>query len=250
MRSPSSLLASACLLAASANAHFQMLRPEVTGFDDRNQDKGPCGQVTLDFNSPKTEFHVGGDAVAVRTLHSSGTWLYRASLDNTASPSKWLRVHPILFQGGLGTFCQPQIAVPASWAGKKGIISAVNNAPDGMLYSCAVVSFVAGTGTAPSSCTNASAIQLSFTNDDALAALAETTDTSGAGGSTGGGSTGGGSTGGGNGTVGGGSSPSPTAASPPAGTTTTRPNGASRLLDGGNAVTALMMALLGAAYAL
>jgi len=41
---------------------------------------------------------------------------------------------PIVQQVGLGAFCEPDISVPASWAGQQGIISVVQDGPDGVLY--------------------------------------------------------------------------------------------------------------------
>jgi hypothetical protein len=41
---------------------------------------------------------------------------------------------PAVLQTGLGDFCEPDVVIPASWAGSKGVIGIVQDAPDGILY--------------------------------------------------------------------------------------------------------------------
>jgi hypothetical protein len=41
---------------------------------------------------------------------------------------------PAVQQTGLGAFCEPDVSIPASWAGSKGVIGVVQDAPDGILY--------------------------------------------------------------------------------------------------------------------
>ncbi|KAK1839827.1 GPI anchored protein, partial [Colletotrichum chrysophilum] len=115
------------------------------------------------------DFHVAGDAVGMSNGHPQTTWLFRATLDQTAS-GNWTQVFPIVLQTGLGNFCEPQIAVPAEYAGKKGVLGVVAHSPDGLLYSCAAVNFVTGTAATNSDCKNAS-ITVDFSSDPSLTAL-------------------------------------------------------------------------------
>jgi len=75
----------------------------------------------------------------------------------------------------LGSFCEPDITVPNSWAGKSGIIQVVQDAVDGQLYQCALVNFVSGkASSAPSSCSNATGLKASFTTDAKLSSILPT----------------------------------------------------------------------------
>jgi len=163
----------ASLLLASASAHFTLDYPQsLAMFDEDTEPTGPCGGPSLNSSSPVTDFHVGGDNLAMTLLHPQGTWLFRATLDTTAS-SGWSVLFPEVQQSGLGQFCEPKIPVNASWAGKKGIISVVVDAPDGILYQCAAVNFVNGTASSnQATCVNGSSITGSFISDQALATVA------------------------------------------------------------------------------
>jgi hypothetical protein len=67
------------------------------------------------------------------SIHPQATWLFRATLDLTAS-GNWTSLLPAIQQTGLGAYCEQGVTVPASWAGSKGIIGVVQDAPDGILY--------------------------------------------------------------------------------------------------------------------
>ncbi|KAJ3951673.1 hypothetical protein N0V92_011906, partial [Colletotrichum tropicale] len=161
------------------------------GDSDENQGTAPCGGYTASSSSATTDFHVAGDAVGMSNGHPQTKWLFRATLDQTAS-GNWTQVFPIVLQTGLGNFCEPQIAVPAEYAGKKGVLGVVAHSPDGLLYSvsppinerrdsmhtqrltqtpqCAAVNFVTGTAATNSDCKNAS-ITVDFSSDPSLTAL-------------------------------------------------------------------------------
>jgi hypothetical protein len=154
------------LLTQAAWAHFNLNYPETIGFNDEAQHDGPCGGFTPDFaKNTFTDFHTGGDAVATVTTHVEGTWLYRITLDETAS-GNWTQAFPIVRQNGLGAFCEPIITIPTEFVGQKGILGAVTNTSDGLLFQvrrlrsqpsplypitrrsvpqCAAVNFVEGT---------------------------------------------------------------------------------------------------------
>jgi hypothetical protein len=122
------------LLIAVAQAHFLLNYPKSIGFSDDAQRDGPCGGFTPDFSKNNfTDFHIGGDNIATRTTHPQGNWLYRFTLDPTAS-GNWTQAFPIVQQSGLGSFCEPLVTIPSQLAGEKGVLGVVSNTPDGLLF--------------------------------------------------------------------------------------------------------------------
>ncbi|OAA50342.1 hypothetical protein NOR_00792 [Metarhizium rileyi] len=166
------------------SAHFLLNYPKSIGFEDSKEDTGPCGGFTPDLSKKLVDFHVGGDAIAMKLTHPQGNWLFRVTTDEKAE-SGWEQIFPIVQQSGLGDFCEPEVTVPTKYAGKKGILSIVSSATDGLLYQCAVVNFVDGKGDKPSACVNASGVTASFTSDSKLTALLGNGSPSGSGSSTG-----------------------------------------------------------------
>ncbi|RCI14742.1 hypothetical protein L249_6682 [Ophiocordyceps polyrhachis-furcata BCC 54312] len=151
------ITASLCWLLGLASAHFQLLHPPSIGFSDENEDKAPCGGFDPDFSKPAFDFHVGGEALAMRLTHQQGNWLFRATTDQKAA-SGWKQMFPVVMQSGLGDFCEPAVKAPSGFEGKKGV--------------CVAVNFVKGSAdNIPSQCRNASSVQSSFTSDDQLSAL-------------------------------------------------------------------------------
>ncbi|KAK0639887.1 hypothetical protein B0T16DRAFT_337055 [Cercophora newfieldiana] len=165
---------SALLFLSAANAHFILLAPpslEGSSLDDSKEANAPCGALVPDLSQKSaTDFHVDGDFISLQLGHPQANWLFRGTLEDKAS-GNWTQLFPIVLQSGLGNFCEPIVTAPKSWVNKTGVIGVVANAPDGTLYQCAVVNFVAGSITAPSSCTNASAVTGSFTSDSTLSGL-------------------------------------------------------------------------------
>lgn len=123
------------LLPTLAAAHVTLNAPAPVGpFDEDNEGNAPCGGVTIDFSKDNvTDFHVGGEPIDLFLGHPTAGWLIRGTLDQTAA-SNWSQLYPIFTQTGLGDYCQPAVAAPESWVGKKGILGVVANAPDGLLY--------------------------------------------------------------------------------------------------------------------
>ena len=120
------------LLAATAAAHFTLDYPPAAGFDEDKEGSQPCGGNTFDF-AKATDFHVGGDSVAITLAHPQANFLFRVTLDQTGA-SGWAQAFPIVMQSGLGAFCEPAIVAPASYAGKSGLVGVGVNAPDGLLF--------------------------------------------------------------------------------------------------------------------
>ncbi|KAL1873471.1 hypothetical protein VTK73DRAFT_919 [Phialemonium thermophilum] len=165
-------LASATLLFLSAaNAHFTLNTPPSFGFTEDKEAIAPCGGFTPNFDdkSKVSDYHVGGEPIGMKLGHPQANWLFRATLDSPDTKN-WTQLFPIVMQSGLGLFCETSVPAPDSWVGKQGILSVVANAPDGILYQCAAVNFVSGTGTPGSTCTNGS-VQASFVSDSQLSAL-------------------------------------------------------------------------------
>ncbi|KAK3358175.1 hypothetical protein B0T25DRAFT_427604, partial [Lasiosphaeria hispida] len=170
-----SLVTATLLLLSAANAHFVLNSPTSLEGETINEDKegnAPCGADLPDLSKNTTnDFHVDGDFVSVQLGHPQGNWLIRATLDGKAS-GNWSQLFPIVTQSGLGNFCEPIVTAPKEWVGKTGVIGVAVKAPDGILYQCAVVNFVAGTNTpGGDSCKNGSSVTGSFSSDPALAAL-------------------------------------------------------------------------------
>lgn len=132
----SSRVTTALLLALAANvqAHFKLNEPESIGFSDDEEGTAPCGSFTPNFSKDKiTDFHVGGQAIALLSTHPESKWLFRATFDESAK-GDWQKIYPIVDQKGLGDFCIPTVTVPDSWVGKTGVIGVAVDAPDGTLY--------------------------------------------------------------------------------------------------------------------
>ncbi|KAM0436608.1 hypothetical protein ACHAPT_002316 [Fusarium lateritium] len=167
----SSLLLSAAALCGISLAHFELKYPDSIGFKDDDEDKAPCGGFTPDLaKADLVDFHVGGEAIAVRSTHQQGNWLFRVTTDEKAD-GDWEQLFPIVQQSGLGDFCQPQVTVPEKYVGKKGWVNVVSSAVDGLLYQCIAANFVKGKAEPPTDCKNASSVKAYFTDDKALEAL-------------------------------------------------------------------------------
>lgn len=120
--------------AAQSHAHFLLNYPPTIGFDDDLEATAPCGSFSVNFAKDKVvDWHVGGDALAMTSIHPQATWLFRATLDQTAS-GNWTDLLPAVRQTGLGNYCETGVTAPASFAGSKGVIQVVQDAPDGILY--------------------------------------------------------------------------------------------------------------------
>jgi hypothetical protein len=126
-----------CLLAVfigQSTADFLLNYPPAIGFDNGFEGTPPCGSFSVDFPTDNvTDFHVGGDALAMNSLSSKATWLFRATLDLTAS-GNLTTLLPAIAQTGLGDYCERDVMVPVSWAGSKGVLQVVQDAQDGILY--------------------------------------------------------------------------------------------------------------------
>lgn len=130
-----SIVTATLLFLSAAQAHFTLNAPPSFGFDEDTEDSEPCGGVTPNFDdkSKVTDFHVGGEPIAVKLGHTQSNWLYRATLGGSDSKN-WTQLFPIVQQSGLGFFCEPSVTAPEAWVGKQGILSVIADAPDGLLF--------------------------------------------------------------------------------------------------------------------
>ncbi|PBP17212.1 GPI anchored cell wall protein [Diplocarpon rosae] len=143
----------AALLIDQTSAHFLLKYPE-----------------TFSSNT-LTPFHVSGDAIALQSTHPDTKWLFRATL-GTPTSGNWTALSPAIAQSNLGEFCRRDIEVPASWVGMNGTIGIAADSPDGVLYQCAAVTYVAGAATAtPSACSNATGVTATYVADTVLSSL-------------------------------------------------------------------------------
>ena len=123
------------VLVGRTSSHFLLNYPPTIGFDDSLESTAPCGSFSIDFSKDNvTDFHVGGDALAMTSIHPQATWLFRATLGEAATPANWTSLLPSIQQTGLGDYCEQDVTVPANFAGQKGVIGVVQDAPDGILY--------------------------------------------------------------------------------------------------------------------
>ncbi|ELR04189.1 hypothetical protein VC83_03095 [Pseudogymnoascus destructans] len=142
---------------AQVNGHFNLNYPTTLGFDDEKEATGPCGGFKPSLDKT-TDFHIGGDVIAVRTTHPKANWFFRATTNPTAAGG-WVNILPEIEQTGLGSYCEQNLKLPDSFAGKIGFVQVVQHAVDGDLYQCAPVNFVNSVAASiPSACTNATGL--------------------------------------------------------------------------------------------
>lgn len=123
------------LVTRLCQATFTLEYPTRTGFNINLEDAAPCGYFSPDFKTDNiTDFYVNGDTIFVTSLiETEGTWLFRATLDVTAA-GNWTSLRPIIHQNVMGPFCEPNVTIPISWAGSKGVVSVVQHAGDDLYY--------------------------------------------------------------------------------------------------------------------
>ena len=122
------------ILSRPLGAHFLLNAPPTLGFDDDNEGEAPCGGFDVDFDKGKvTDFHVGGDAIAVRSTHPEANWLFRATMEEDAK-GNWTNLLPVVSQTGLGNYCEKDLMLPSLWAGSRGVLQIVQHGPDSTLY--------------------------------------------------------------------------------------------------------------------
>ena len=77
------------LLAPLASAHFIVNTPPPLGSNIDNEDIPPCGGFTPSSSDNLTDFHVGGDAIGLSTLHSQSYFAFLGMLGDSLSLSNW-----------------------------------------------------------------------------------------------------------------------------------------------------------------
>lgn len=115
-------------------AHFIVLTPPPLGSNINNEDVSPCGGFAPSSADNIIDFHVGGDAIGLTTLHAQSYFAYRGQLGASASSSNWTVLLPTVEEYGLNQFCQPSVTVPATWAGSNGLLQVIQDSEDGVHY--------------------------------------------------------------------------------------------------------------------
>lgn len=132
MVSLSSLSLLGLALAPVALAHFKVNVPAPWNGNIDNEDTSPCGGGSPTASS--ADFHVGGDAIGIQSLHAQSFIAYRGLLGTSVSSPNWTVLMPTIEQFGLNGFCEPSISVPESWAGSKGVLQVIQDAEDGVHF--------------------------------------------------------------------------------------------------------------------
>ncbi|KAH8650811.1 hypothetical protein BGZ60DRAFT_349435, partial [Tricladium varicosporioides] len=141
-------------LTSLSTAHFVLQYPISLGYDDAIENVFPCdGFNPANRSTGVTDWPIGGSAVLVLTTHPDVTWDINAAL--LSDLTTWRPIVPVLAQQGFGLFCEPQIPGPPEWVGQEAVLQLVQHAPNGLLYQCAAIRFVAGpAAAAPPECSN------------------------------------------------------------------------------------------------
>jgi hypothetical protein len=132
MHNPAALL-TLLSLASLSTAHFLLDYPPTVGFSDDNESTSPCSGFDPIVNSSSTSIPVDSFPLQLTSTHPQANWLFRATTD-TKAPFNWTNLLPVVSEQGLGAFCLPNLKIPASFAGKGGVIQIVQGAADGALY--------------------------------------------------------------------------------------------------------------------
>lgn len=120
------------LLSTPSASHFVLQAPPSLGFDSNSEDDSPCGGPDLSFSNA-SDYHAGGDAVALTTLHPQSNFLFRGQLQGSAQ-NNWTNLLPVVQESGLGSFCESSVAVPPNWVGQTGVLQVIQDAEDGVHY--------------------------------------------------------------------------------------------------------------------
>lgn len=129
-----SLLLRVLLLTPLTSAHFVVNVPLPLSNDINGEDTAPCGGSTPSPSDAVTDFHVGGDAIGLTTLHAHSSFAYRGALGTSLASPNWTVLIPTLAEYGLNGFCEPAVPAPASWAGSKGLLQVIQDAEDGVHF--------------------------------------------------------------------------------------------------------------------
>ncbi len=119
-------------LAPLVSAHFIVSTPPPLGSNIDNEDTAPCGGYTPSSSDTLANFHVGGDAIVLSSLHAQSALVFLGMLGTSLSAPNWTQLIPMIEEYGLGSYCEPAIAVPSSWAGFGGLLRIIQDAEDGV----------------------------------------------------------------------------------------------------------------------
>ena len=121
-------------LASLASAHFTVNSPPPLGNNINNENIAPCGGFTPSSSDNITDFHVGGDAISLVTLHAQSYFAFLGTLGASLTSPNWTFLIPTVEEYGLNQFCEPIVPVPASWSGQAGLLQIIQDSEDGIHY--------------------------------------------------------------------------------------------------------------------
>ncbi|KAK5175435.1 uncharacterized protein LTR77_000574 [Saxophila tyrrhenica] len=120
-------------LSTLTAAHFVLLYPPSSGFDEDTEPTSPCGGFTPSSFASAPSLQVDRFQTLIQNVHPMGEWSFRGTVA-TEAPWNFTEIVPVVKTTGV-----------------------VDNSPDGILYQCAAVQWVAGSNnTVGSACTNSS----------------------------------------------------------------------------------------------
>ncbi|KAK3056991.1 hypothetical protein LTR09_002029 [Extremus antarcticus] len=168
-------------LATVATAHFELFWPPSAGFNEDKEPTSPCGGFEVDLSIPQP-IHVDRFQASLLVAHPVSKFSFRGT-NSTSAPYSFTDLVPVIDTKGPASFCLEYLSAPAEWAGSTGVLQVVDDSPDGILYQCAAVSWVAGANdTIGSSCSNSSSsFSATWTSQESFAATAAGTSASSTG---------------------------------------------------------------------
>ena len=119
--------------ASLASAHFFFQIPPGLG-DGTDEATSPCGGFSPSASTEFTDFHVGGDAIQIRTLHAQSHLAFRATKGSSVGDAKWTTLYPTIEEFGINLFCLQSVSAPSDWAGSKGLLQIIQDSEDGVHY--------------------------------------------------------------------------------------------------------------------
>ncbi|KAH8879303.1 hypothetical protein GQ53DRAFT_44584 [Thozetella sp. PMI_491] len=148
-------------LLAAAEAHFVLQIPTSLGYDDANEATGPCDNFDPTNRNTVTDWPVGGSSIGLLSTHPVVTWEINVALLGSDSLNWVSLVQNFDQTAGVGEVCFAGIPGFETWIDKPVVLQLKQHAPDGILYQCAAIQFVAGGASpTPADCTNTSGVKV------------------------------------------------------------------------------------------
>lgn len=123
-------------LAALSSAHFVLELPTSVGFEDVKAGTPPCGGFDITTRSTVTEWPIAGAPLKVISTHPRSEFTIQAALlpNTTGDSPDFVKLVPIVRQGGLGALCLTAVPGLAAWEGKDAVLQVIQAATDGQNF--------------------------------------------------------------------------------------------------------------------